>query len=134
VVYFKLIGSSKRVKTTNKPYILIFLLFPITLLLFLHGCDKRDTREEDPWEVVGTVTLEEIFELTKNSAEAGNAEAQFELGWMYFNGEGVPKNTAKAEKWFRKSAEQENAGAQTQLRFMHYVGEGMARDYGKVLE
>ena len=34
-------------------------------------------------------------------AEKGNAGAQFNLGLMYDNGEGVPKNKAEAAKWRR---------------------------------
>ena len=42
----------------------------------------------------------------KSRAERGNAEAQYELGWMYVNGDGVPQNYRTAMKWYRLAAEQ----------------------------
>ena len=49
-----------------------------------------------------------IFSLTDvlKTAEQGNADAQFNLGLMYYAGKGVPKDDAKAEKWCRKAANQ----------------------------
>ena len=41
-------------------------------------------------------------------AEAGDAEAQFEVGKAYKNGEGVEKDLNEAMKWLKKSAEQGN--------------------------
>jgi TPR repeat protein len=35
-------------------------------------------------------------------AEAGDASAQYNLGVMYANGEGVPEDDAEAVKWYRK--------------------------------
>lgn len=45
-------------------------------------------------------------------AEAGEVAAQFSLGSLYFNGEGVSQDFDAAEKWFRKAAEQGHAGGQ----------------------
>ena len=39
-------------------------------------------------------------------AEQGDAFAQFSLGIMYDNGEGVPQDYAEAVKWYRLAAEQ----------------------------
>ena len=46
------------------------------------------------------------FDATKSSAEQGNASAQFNLGYMYANGEGVPQNNVRAYVWFSVSAAQ----------------------------
>ena len=62
-------------------------------------------------------------------AEQGNAKAQYNLGLMYYNGEGVPQDYAEAVKWYRKAAEQGYAKAQYNLGLM-YVGElGVPQDY-----
>jgi len=50
----------------------------------------------------------------KKLAEQGNASAQFSLGEMYANGQGVPKDEHQAEAWFRKSYEQGVAPASPQ--------------------
>lgn len=38
-------------------------------------------------------------------AEQGNAEAQFNLGVMYANGEGVRQNKTTAKEWFGKACD-----------------------------
>ena len=48
-------------------------------------------------------------------AEQGNAAAQFNLGQMYFEGEGVPQDDDEALKWYRLAAEQGIAAAQSNL-------------------
>ena len=39
----------------------------------------------------------------RNKAEQGLAYAQFSLGMMYYNGEGIEQDYAQALKWFRKA-------------------------------
>jgi len=46
------------------------------------------------------------FKATKKKAEKGNAKAQFELGKMFSEGKGAPKDEINAMYWFKKSAEQ----------------------------
>ena len=48
-------------------------------------------------------------------AEQGDASAQFNLGLMYDNGNGVPEDDRQAVFWYRKAAEQGVAGAQNNL-------------------
>ncbi|MDP4855337.1 MAG: SEL1-like repeat protein, partial [Schleiferiaceae bacterium] len=42
-------------------------------------------------------------------ADQGYAQAQYNLGIMYANGQGVPKSDKEAVKWYRKAAEQGDA-------------------------
>ncbi len=69
------------------------------------------------------------FRLLKGLAEQGDADAQFNLGIMYTNGEGVPKDYAKAAYWFLKAAEQGDAKAQSNLGVMYEKGGGVPKDY-----
>ncbi|MGH6729884.1 MAG: tetratricopeptide repeat protein, partial [Sphingomicrobium sp.] len=48
-------------------------------------------------------------------AEAGDADAQFNLGQAYRLGRGVPINLAVAKTWFERSAGQGHVDAQTTL-------------------
>jgi len=60
---------------------------------------------------------------------AGNAQAQFNLGVMYGIGLGVvPKDAVQAVNWFRKAAEQGDAASQSQLGFIYANGEGVPKD------
>ena len=40
------------------------------------------------------------------AAEQGDADAQFNLGLLYNNGDGVTQNYTEAAKWYHKAAEQ----------------------------
>ncbi len=72
---------------------------------------------------------EEEFAQEQQKAMAGNADAQLRLGQMYFRGEGVPKDAAKAVEWFQKAAAQGNAGAQYVIGLMYGRGEGVSKDF-----
>src|SRR5439155_642019 len=61
-------------------------------------------------------------------AEQGNVDAQFDLGFMYQNGDGVPKDSAQAAQWYRKAAEQGLSGAQNSLGVMYANGNGVPKD------
>jgi hypothetical protein len=65
--------------------------------------------------------------LTK-AAEQGNVDAQFGLGAMYTNGQGVAKDERTAVLWYTKAAEQGDAGAQYTLGVMYANGQGVAKD------
>ena len=61
-------------------------------------------------------------------AEQGHAGAQFSLGFMYDNGEGVPEDDRQAAFWYRKAAEQGEAYAQSNLGRMYAFGKGVPED------
>ena len=61
------------------------------------------------------------FRQTLQLAEQGNADAQYNLGVMYDNGQGVRQDYAEAARWYRKAAEQGNAKAQYNLGSMYYI-------------
>ncbi|OIP09121.1 MAG: lytic transglycosylase [Betaproteobacteria bacterium CG2_30_68_42] len=50
------------------------------------------------------------------AAKLGSADAQFELGWMYANGRGVPRDDALAALFFEAAAYQGHEYAQRMLR------------------
>jgi uncharacterized protein len=61
-------------------------------------------------------------------ADQGNAAAQFYLGFMYANGQGVSQDDAAAVSWYQKAADQGNAAAQSYLGFMYQNGRGVPQD------
>jgi len=67
-------------------------------------------------------------------AEQGNATAQYNLGFMYDNGEGVTQDKAKAVEWYTEAAQQGYANAQYNLGSMYSNGEGVAQDKAKAVE
>ena len=69
----------------------------------------------------------------RSYAEQGDASAQFNLGVMYDNGEGVPENDAEALRWFRLAAEQGEASTQFNLGVMYAIGEGVPENDAEAL-
>ena len=57
-------------------------------------------------------------------AERGDPSAQFRLGSLYENGDGVPRDFAKAHQWYEKAAAQGDAKAQFYLGIQSAYGEG----------
>lgn len=69
----------------------------------------------------------EVAEL-KTKAEHGDAAAQTDIGWLYHEGAGLPKDDAEAMRWFRKAADQSYARAQDSIGEMYGAGWGVPRD------
>lgn len=61
-------------------------------------------------------------------AEEGDAQAQYYLGIMYTNGEGVPEDDRQAVYWFQKSARQGNSQSQYHLGILYANGAGVPED------
>ena len=55
--------------------------------------------------------------------------AQYNLGVMYANGDGVPQNYSEAMKWYRRAADQGDPDAQYNLGLMYASGDGVPSNY-----
>ncbi|EMU5203503.1 sel1 repeat family protein [Neisseria gonorrhoeae] len=77
-----------------------------------------------------TVWAGDVSDFRENlqAAEQGNAAAQFNLGVMYENGQGVRQDYVQAVQWYRKASEQGDAQAQYNLGLMYYDGRGVRQD------
>ena len=62
-------------------------------------------------------------------AQQGHALAQYNLGLLYSNGQGVPKDDAQARQWYEKAAIQGHAGAQVNLGSLFDYGRGGPQDF-----
>ncbi len=67
-------------------------------------------------------------------AEQGHAKAQYNLGLMYDNGQGVTQDYVEAVKWYRKADAQDHATAQFNLGFMYDDGQGVPQDYAEAVK
>ena len=67
-------------------------------------------------------------------AEKGVADAQFKIGFMYANGQGVTQNYKEAVKWYLKSAEQGLPQGQHFLGGMYFLGQGVPQDYKEAVK
>lgn len=87
--------------------------------------EKKKQREADRAKQEEVQAKEKL-----SNVEPVDAEEQFRLGYQYANGEGVPKNSKQAYKWYRKSAEQGHAIAQFNLGTMYDNGEDIPKNTG----
>lgn len=71
---------------------------------------------------------EEAAAWYRKAAEQGDADAQYNLGNLYAQGQGVAQDDAQAVAWYRKAANQGYAKAQSNLGVMYAEGRGVARD------
>jgi TPR repeat protein len=74
------------------------------------------------------------FNETKVRAERGDANAQYNLGVCYAQGDGVAKDEAEAVKWWRKAAEHNDAEAQYYLGICYVHGNGVAKDEAEAVK
>ncbi len=58
-------------------------------------------------------------------AEAGDARAQSGLGFMYYSGRGVPRDSVRAAAFFTRAAEQGEPTAQLFLSMMVFKSDGV---------
>jgi TPR repeat protein len=109
------------------------LVFAMAMFWGIAGCAsskyQKGIRQYKPDDVAAAVR-----EL-KPLAEQGNAEAQFNLGSLYYQGWGVPQDYKEAVKWLRKAAEQGHIFSQTTLGTVYAEGvQGVVeKDYPQAL-
>lgn len=64
----------------------------------------------------------------KPLAERGYAEAQYNVGWLYANGNGMNVDITTAVYWWQSAAEQGHADAQFAIALAYTTGEGIKKD------
>ncbi len=67
-------------------------------------------------------------------AERGDDRAQYFLGSMYADGEGIPQDSVEAVKWYHLAAEQGDADAQFSLGGIYYYGAGIPQDSAEAVK
>jgi TonB family protein len=77
------------------------------------------------FEIEGpTRTSNAITAATRQSAERGDAEAQYKLSMIYLNGDGVERSLEQGMKWIRRAADQGHGKAQEGLGMLLQRGAG----------
>ena len=78
------------------------------------GLNKQINRE--PNTTLKPENYEQTFSRLKPLAEQGQADAQYTLGYMYYNGLGVPRDGTLAIQWMMAAANQGNKKSMEALR------------------
>ena len=78
---------------------------------------------QDGYDAYHREDYKTAYKLIAPLAKQGDADAQYILGRMYENGQGVPQDDKEAVKWYQLAAEQGDAIAQANLGFMYDNGQ-----------
>ncbi len=92
---------------------------------------RMTERDETYRQGLGALESEEYtraLALLRQAAEAGHAQAQYRLGIMYANAEGVQLDYASAAAWLRQAADQGLAPAQSILAWLYASGYGVEQN------
>lgn len=109
------------------------LLIPAIMVIFLSTSAAAENSKVSESDTTGSPITSEL-ETLRNKAYKGDADAQFSLGSKFYDGEGVPKDSAKAFEWYQKAADQGHASAQSSLGMMYAAGHGVPKDYAKAAD
>ena len=100
----------------------------VSIALLLCGGTNYAASFEDGFEAYGRGDFSTALRIFRNFAEQGDSTAQYILGVMYRDSQGVLQDDKEAVKWFQQSAEQGNPKAQLNLAFMYLTGAGVRQD------
>jgi SH3-like domain-containing protein len=76
---------------------------------------------------------EKAYQLWRPLAESGNLGAMFDLGVLYWEGQGTPRNRSLAIQWWQQAAQRNVAAAQYNLSLAYYLGAQIEQDTYKAL-
>lgn len=77
----------------------------------------------------GKAESSQSFRDLKARAEAGDTDAQLNMGGLYFKGEGVTRDCTEAAKWFMMAAKKNHPQAQFNLGMMYATGQGVTQNH-----
>lgn len=89
---------------------------------------------DDGWDALERGDYAAAVEAFQASADQGDVEAEYQLGAMYYEGEGVAQDYFMAAEWYRRAADHGDADAQFVLGLMYGEGQGVALDYAEAYE
>jgi hypothetical protein len=95
--------------------------------------ERRRNQLRDAVIALKSGDSETAFKIWLPFAERGNSAIQWNVGSLYYVGEGVDKNTDKAFYWFEKSAEKGYHAGQHSLGKMYQDGAGVTQDIDKAV-
>jgi len=106
----------------KKILLIVFLLISLIVIWLILDRNSGTLIKERTEQVLD-------YNKVKERAEQGLDLAQYFLGLMYQEGEGITQDYSKAVTWYRKAAEQGHARAQYSLGQMYDQGLGVTQNY-----
>jgi len=78
--------------------------------------------------------LPEAVALYQRAADQKLPEAEYNVGYMYAHGEGLPQSDVNAALWFQKAADQGLPVAQHMMGFLYAEGRGVPESFAKAID
>ena len=78
--------------------------------------------------------LTKAADMYQKAADQNQTEAQYNLGYAFFEGKGLPQSDVNAALWFQKAADQGLAVAQHMMGFLCAEGRGVPESFAKAID
>lgn len=78
---------------------------------------------DDAVDAMRSGDFAEAYCIMRPLAEDGDADAQYNIGWMYMNGYGLRVNDSLALEWWEKASEQGHSDASFSIGMLYSLGE-----------
>jgi len=93
------------------------------MIFRLKGKKENNNKNDDP-----------VLALYQPAAENGDPEAQYNLGLLYLEGNGVKKNEKLGAEWIQKAADQGHIAAKKKLAWCYLYGRGVKQNLSQGLK
>jgi len=115
-------------------YKLLIINFFI-VLLFVGAGQSAANDLEDAVSAMRSGDFAEAYCIMRPLADQGDADAQYNIGWMYLNGYGLRVNDSLALQWWNKASEQGHTDASFSIGMLYSLGEGeVPKDMDKAID
>lgn len=126
----RLLNKVVVVKENMKQIIILTVLFWVGAVY----AQTPDELNKHSLELLQQGKMDAAIPILQQAADAGHAEAQFNLGYCYYAGIAVEQNYEKAIELISKSADQGFNEAIFQMMINYASGNGVVQDYDKAFE
>lgn len=106
----------------------------ICFFLWLQPLQVSASRFDDGVDAYSRKEYKKALKFWIPLADRGGAAAQYNIGLIYFDGKGVPRDNKKAFKWLRIASHQKHKKAQNKLAGMYASGVGVKQDDVKAFQ
>jgi TPR repeat protein len=104
------------------------------LVLILLSAPSMAESYEDGHAAYGRGDYATAFQFWKSLADQGSQSAQYGLGELYFQGQGVSQDNVQAAKWYGMAAASGYVTAQSRLGAMYDEGRGVPQSLSKAMK
>ena len=120
----------KEMMNMNKRLCAILLMTAMTVMAVAQTAQELLNDANAKYEAG---QMDAALELYTQAANKGLAEAQYQLGKMYYLGESGSKDYSSASMWFKRAARQRHAKAEYGLATCYMNGDGLPVNYDQAL-